>query len=123
MVAIVFGVISPNRRIIRVRAPLAIATIELPKLYARLVVRDAADRFTMLLPIRMALNILPESSVIFNTVLALFLPSSARLRIRILFTVVNAVSADEKKADSINSTIRIIICVTSLESNDKSTPF
>lgn len=58
----------------------------------------------MLLPISIAVSILEESSVIFNTVCAFLLPSSARLRIRIRFTVVSAVSAEEKKADSANST-------------------
>ena len=78
---------------------------------------------TILLPINMALNILPELSVIFKTVFARLLPSSARLRIRILLTVVSAVSADEKKAESINRIIKIISCVTSPESNDKSLLF
>ncbi len=77
----------------------------------------------MLLPIRIALSILPESSVIFNTVFARLLPSSARLRIRILFTVVKAVSADEKNAESISNINRIISCVASPESNYKSSPF
>ena len=86
-------------------------------------VRDAADRFTMLLPIKMALNILPESSVIFNTVFALFLPSSARARIRIRFTVVRAVSADEKNAERANKATKIIICVASPESSGKSLLF
>ena len=113
----VFGVISPKRRISTVRIPLAIATMEPPKLYARLVVREAADRLTMLLPIRIALSILPESSVILSTVFARLFPSSAKLRMRILFTVVSAVSADEKNADSPSRISRIMSCVTSLESN------
>ena len=74
-------------------------------------VSDAAERFTMLLPISIAVSIFEESSVIFNTIFAFLLPSSARLRIRIRFTVVSAVSAEEKKADSANSTISTINCV------------
>ena len=77
----------------------------------------------MLLPISIAVSILEESSVIFNTVCAFLLPSSARLRIRIRFTVVSAVSAEEKKADSANSTISTINSIVSFESNDKSLLF
>ena len=82
-------------------------------------VKDAADKLTMLLPIRMALNILEESSVILRTIWAFLLPSSARLRIRIRFTVVSAVSADEKNAERANKIIRIINCATTLESTGK----
>ncbi len=71
----------------------------------------------MLLPISMALNILPESSVIARTVLARLLPSSAKVRIRILLTVVSAVSADEKNADNNNKINRIMSRVASVESN------
>ena len=76
----------------------------------------------MLLPIKIALNIFPELSVTFNAIFARLLPSSARERRRILFTVVNEVSAEEKKADNPKRIIKIIICMTALESNDKFTP-
>ena len=63
------------------------------------------------------LDTLPESSVIARTVLARLFPSSARVRILILLTVVSAVSADEKNADSNNKINRIMSRVASLESN------
>ena len=59
---------------------------------------------------------------IFSKVFARALPSSARLRIRILLTVVIAVSADEKNAERKSNTSNIINCMTSLESNDMFTP-
>ena len=74
----------------------------------------------MLLPIKIALNILPELSVIFNTILARLLPSSAKERIRILFTVVKAVSADEKNADNPSSINNTTICMAALGSTDTS---
>ena len=70
----------------------------------------------MLLPIKIALSILWESSVIRSTRSARLFPSSASVRIRILFTVVRAVSADEKKAEKINKIIRKIICDMALAS-------
>ena len=84
------------------------------------VVKEEAVRFTMLLPIKMALNIFVGSSINFCTVLAEFVPSSARLLILSLLTVVRAVSADEKKADSASNISKIINCVTSLGSKRSS---
>ena len=78
---------------------------------------EEAERFTRLLPIRMALNILPESSVILITILARLFPSSANERIRIRLTVVSDVSADEKNAESASKIIKTILWVTTLESN------
>jgi hypothetical protein len=72
---------------------------------------------TTLLPIKIVLSILPESEMIFSTIAARLLPVSAKDCIRILFTVVMAVSAEEKKAES---RIRIRIdkaCIGTLESN------
>ena len=64
---------------------------------------------TILLPIRMALSILEVCfSVVSSTKAARRLPSSARERSRILLTVISAVSADEKNADSNNKITRII---------------
>ena len=50
----------------------------------------------MLLQISTALSILEGSSINFKTRFAALLFSSAKERMRILFTVVNAVSAEEK---------------------------
>lgn len=44
-------------------------------------------------------------------ILAFLLSSSAKLRILIILTVVNADSADEKYADSRIHRIKIIICI------------
>ncbi len=117
MVAKVLGEISPKISTSTVRIPVAIPAPALPKIFvARVVAREAEDRFTMLLPIRMALSILPESSVISSTFFARLLPSSAMLLRRILLEVVKAVSAEEKNADNNNKTIITINCMTSLES-------
>ena len=70
---------------------------------------EEAERLTMLFPIKMALSILPESSVMRSTRSARLSPSSARVRIRILFTVVRAVSAEEKNAERKIKTIKKII--------------
>ena len=77
---------------------------------------EDADRLTTLLHINTELNILLGSSISFATVLARLLPSSARLRIFILLTVVRAVSAEEKNDESISNTAIIIIVATSLGS-------
>ena len=63
---------------------------------------------TMLLPISTALNILPELSIILATKAACLLPSSISERIFIRLTVINAVSADEKKAERNNKIIIVI---------------
>ena len=86
------------------------------------VVNAEAERFTMLFPIKIALNILEGSSVILSTFCAFLLPSSAKLRILILFTVVKLVSADEKNADNINKIINTIICMAALVSTFIITP-
>ena len=100
IVAIVFGEISPKIKISSVRIPVAIPAPTFPQsLMASDVARDDADRFTILLPIKIALSILPELSVMRGTHAALLSPSSASARIRIRFAVVRAVSAEEKKAD------------------------
>ncbi len=98
-----FGVISPKIRIKSVKIPVAIAAPWLPNSSSTTeVVREEADRFTTLLPIRMALNILAGFSTSFNRTRARLFPSSARLRTRSLLTVVREVSAEENRADNIN---------------------
>ena len=62
----------------------------------------------ILFPIKMALSILDESSVMAKTRTALLSPSSARVRMRMRFEVVSAVSADEKKPDNSSRIIRTI---------------
>ena len=121
MVATVLGMISPKIRMTIVNIPVAIPTavaplmpapIERASFVASMVVREEAERFTILLPIKTALKSLPGFSMSRLTVLAVLFPSSSRLRIRILLTVVSAVSADEKKADNSTRIKRIMSCVT-----------
>ena len=68
----------------------------------------------MLLQISTALSIFEGSSINFKTRFAALLFSSAKERIRILFTVVNAVSAEEKYADNMSKII--IISISSIVS-------
>ena len=118
MVAIVFGDTSPKIRIIKVNPPVAIPAPTLPHhSIAREVAREDADKLTILLPIKIALNILPESSVILSTRSACLFPSSAKVLIRIRFAVTRAVSAEEKKADRAIRIINAIIWTMSLVSN------
>ena len=58
-----------------------------------------------------------RKDILLNTKAARRLPSSARERSRILLTVISAVSADEKNADSNNKITRIKNWKVSLESN------
>lgn len=86
-----------------VSIPVAIPAPTLPnKRIANEVAILDAERFTTLLPIKMALSILPESSVTFNARAARLLPSSASVRIRMRLKVVKEVSAEEKNAESSN---------------------
>ena len=111
-VEIVFGDISPNTRITSVRTPVAIPTALLLQIFmASVVDMEEAVRFTTLLPTRIALSILPWSSRTFVSVTALLSPASARFLIRILFTVVSAVSAEEKNADNPINRIKISNCI------------
>ena len=111
IVARVFGDTSPKISIRKVRIPVATPAATLPNIeMASDVVSDDAERFTILFPIRMADNIFEEFSVIFKTLSAFLLPASDNVLIRIRFTVVRAVSADEKNAESANSIIKNIIC-------------
>ena len=111
IVAIVFGEISPKIKISSVRIPVAIPAPTLPqRLMASDVARDDADRFTILLPIKIALSILPELSVMRSTHAALLSPSSASARMRIRFAVVRAVSAEEKKEDKQSRITNTAIC-------------
>ena len=77
-----------------------------------MVVMEEAVRLTMLLPIRTALNSFSGLEMSRLTVLARLFPSSSRFLMRILLTVVRAVSAEEKKADKINRIHSTINCVT-----------
>lgn len=91
--------------------------------WARMVVSDDTAIFTMLLPIRIALSIFEELSRIFKIITALLFSSSARERMRILLTVVRAVSADEKNAESNSKIIIAKIIKLVPGSNWKITPF
>ena len=77
---------------------------------------EDAERLTTLLHIRIALSIFVGSSTSLLTVHAFLLPSSARLRIFILPTVVNAVSAEENTADKKSKINKIKRVATSLGS-------
>ena len=116
-VAEVFGVISPKIRIKKVIIPVAAPTISFPNsLDDKRVVKEEAYIFTMLFPIRIAPSILPGSPVTFRTMAARESPASANVLMRILFTVVRAVSDDEKNAERATK-IRIINnCMASLDS-------
>ena len=72
----------------------------------------------MLLQISTALSILEGSSINFKTRFAALLFSSAKERMRILFTVVNAVSAEEKNAESKINSSNTISCMASPESKN-----
>ena len=76
--ATVLGEISPKIKTNNVNVPVAIP-IEFfsHKSIAKAVTRAEAEMFTILLPTRMALSILDISEVIFNTLSARLLPSSA----------------------------------------------
>ncbi|CCY52966.1 uncharacterized protein BN781_01370 [Coprococcus sp. CAG:782] len=115
--ATVFGVISPNIRISRVSIPVEIPTAALPNtLVVRVVARDDAEMFTMLFPIKMVLISFALFSVTLRTLAARLLPESAIERRAYLFTVVSAVSADEKKADRRIRMTSIISCIIPLGS-------
>ena len=115
----VLGVISPKMSTTRVSTPVAILTPQsCHNLKANVVVKAEAERFTILLPIRIALSILGESSIIFNTMSALLSPSSDRLRSLMELTMVSAVSADEKKADKAIKIIININCIKESVSNN-----
>jgi hypothetical protein len=72
------------------------------------VASEEAERFTILLPIKIVLSNLPGWSINFNTSAARLLPSSDKARILCLLTVVKAVSAEEKNPDKINKIIKNI---------------
>ena len=101
MEAMVLGVISPNMSISKVSIPVAIPMAALPKsFWAKTVVNAEAAIFTILLPIRMVLRNFVFLSSKDSTSPAFFTPSSAMDLILSLFNDVNAVSADEKNAES-----------------------
>lgn len=75
---------------------------------------EDADKFTTLLQIKIALSILEGFSNNFSTRRAALFLSSAKARIFNLLTVVNEVSADEKKADNTSNTISNMIFFASL---------
>ena len=97
--------------------PVAIPAPALPQIFvARVVAMEDAERFTRLFPMRIAESILEEFSVTRSTLSARLSPASDRVRMRILLTVTSAVSAEEKKAESNKSIIKLISCAISLES-------
>ena len=101
----VFGVISPKSSTKRVNTPVAAPTAWLPNTSVTSTVSmEDAERLTTLFPIRMAPSILLWSLLAFKTQAAALSPLSARFRIRIRFTVVRAVSEEEKNAESTRQT-------------------
>jgi hypothetical protein len=89
---------------------------------ASAVAKEDAERFTILLPIKIADSIFLGVDTTFKTLAAFLLPSSAMVFNLILFTVVSAVSADEKKADSASNTNRTINLINVELSKCKSPP-
>ena len=83
------------------RMPVVIPTYAFPRIFmVSVVMREETDIFTMLFPINTVLSIIGELEIIFSRITARLLPCSARDCIRILFTVVIAVSAEEKNEES-----------------------
>ena len=81
-------------------APVAMPAPAFPKkLVASKVAMEEAEMFTILFPIKIALNSFPGSSMTLESMMARESPSSTRARTRSLLTVVSAVSAEEKNAD------------------------
>ena len=110
--AAVLGVISPNTNTSNVSAPEPILIAHDPHIcWKKMVVIDEAAMFTMLLPIRIALSILSGFSFNVSTSFAFLLPLSANDLSRIVLTVVNAVSEDEKNADIASKIIIVINCI------------
>ena len=81
-----------------------------------MLVSDDAERFTILFPISIALNILVGFSQSFKTNAAFLLPSSAIDLRRIWFAVVRQVSAEEKNAERTSKISNIISFEASPES-------
>ena len=124
IVAVVFGVISPNKEDCnrdyrvgncngRTAKTVSQTCSNRGGCYIDNIVADQYAHLTFYRNYRLFLKLF----------LRAYFHNTARLPIRILLTVVSAVSADEKKAESINRIIKIISCVTSPESNDKSPLF
>ena len=83
------GLISPKIRTSSVSTPVAAPTERLPNTFVeKIVISEDAERFTILLPIRIALSILPGLWMIRSTRLAAVLPSSMRVRSRMRLMVV-----------------------------------
>ena len=115
--AVDLGIISPNIRTYKVRIPVATPTlIKCKCLIVRAVTRAEHDMLTILLPIRMVLNILDGLSISLQTFWACLLPSSAMECILSLFTVVRAVSDAEKNELSSKSTNMINSCINTITS-------
>ena len=115
--------ISPKSKTKMVKRPVAIPTAALPQMeMVKVVAREVAEILTILFPIKIVLNILLELFRTFCKRKALLLPSSHKVLMRIRFTVVSAVSAEEKNADKAIRTINIISC-TMFEVFKKFTPY
>ena len=108
LMAMVFGVISPNVSKMNVIIPV-IAAILNAKLWSPMEVNNSirkavaiaeAPILVMLFPMRMAVIKFRGFSKIFSSFFAPFIFCSFRLRNFIRLTAVKAVSAPEKKADS-----------------------
>ena len=82
----------------------------------KVVAREDAAMFTILLPINMVLSILLELEITFSNVMARLFPCSAREWIRMRLAAVIDVSAEEKKADSNTRISMVTACIGTLES-------
>ena len=103
------GIISPNVSTIRVITPVLTAAPASPKSFIqKTVATEEQPIFTILFPIRMVVRALSKFSTIFREFFARLSPRSARYLRRIVLTVENAVSIDEKNADKNIQTIIMI---------------
>lgn len=106
-----FGVISPKTMMTTDRIEVAIPVALMPYFsMAMTVAREEAEIFTILLPMSRALMSLEGFSTSFRALFALLCPSSAKCLNLSRLAAVNAVSAEEKKADKITRITNKIIC-------------
>lgn len=87
-----------------------------------MVVKDEAEIFTILFPIKIALSIFSFLSMTFKRTAAELFPSSIKVTTRNRLMVIRAVSADEKNAES-PSKIIMMMNLNSISGSKLSLPF
>ena len=116
-----FGIISPKVSTSSVIIPVLMAAPASPKSFMqKTVATEEQPIFTMLFPIRIVVKALSKFSTIFRQFFARLSPRSERYLRRIVLTVENAVSIDEKNADKNIQTIIMISISMSYVSKLKS---